>query len=41
MVDLLNWMNDEWFPNNGYDGKHAIVRNTADGCYEIMAKPKE
>lgn len=37
--DLMQWANQEWFPQNGYDGQQAIVRNTAEGYYEIMAKP--
>jgi len=37
--DLLNWMNDVWMPDNGYDSKAAIMRNTREGHYEIMAKP--
>lgn len=41
LTDLMNWMSEQWFPENGYDGKEAIMRNTPQGFYEIMAKPKE
>lgn len=40
-ADLMTWTNEVWFPENGYDAKEAIVRNTRQGYYEIMAKPKQ
>ena len=38
MVDMMKWLEEEWFPENGYDAKQAIMRNTQQGYYEIMAR---
>lgn len=40
-ADLMTWFIEEWFPENGYDPKEAIMRNTDQGYYEIMAKPQQ
>jgi len=41
LVDLLKWMDEVWFPENGYASAGSIMRNTSQGFYEIMAKPQD
>ena len=36
-ADLSKWA-IEWFQQNGYE--EGIMRNTPEGYYEILAKPK-
>lgn len=41
MAELLNWINEEWMPANGYDPKLAFMRNTPQGYYELFYKEEE